>query len=167
MPEKKNLIIRKIAESELSFLDDMLYEAIFIPAGEEKLPGEIIKHPDLSQYTDHFGSRNGDICFTALVRDRLIGAVWTRLFRADSKGYGFVDSQTPELSMAVCREFRGRGIGKLLLRRIADELKKQGFRQVSLSVDKRNFAFGFYQKSGFDIVKSKDTSAVMVKRLAD
>jgi ribosomal-protein-alanine N-acetyltransferase len=44
-----------------------------------------------------------------------IGAAWLRLWSKDEQGYGFVDVHTPELSMAVRPEFRGQGIGTLLL----------------------------------------------------
>jgi GNAT superfamily N-acetyltransferase len=40
---------------------------------------------------------------------------------AGETGCGFVDSETPELSVAVRPEYRGRGIGTLLLRRLLAE----------------------------------------------
>jgi hypothetical protein len=43
---------------------------------------------------------------------------------------------------------RHKGIGNLLLKEMIGELTGQNYTQVSLSVDKRNDAFGFYQRNG-------------------
>jgi hypothetical protein len=41
------LAIREIHRSELAFLKEMLYQAIFIPEGQSPLLKNIIEHPDL------------------------------------------------------------------------------------------------------------------------
>ncbi len=46
--ECKNMIIRKLKKTETEFLEDMLYEAIFIPEEHEPLPREVIKDKSLS-----------------------------------------------------------------------------------------------------------------------
>jgi ribosomal protein S18 acetylase RimI-like enzyme len=157
-------VIRKIQANEITFLDEMLYQAIFIGEEETRLPRGITKNPELSKYISDFGQES-DICFVAEINGILIGAVWTRLFRESEKGYGFVDDRTPELSMAVLKTYRHIGIGTLLLRQILLELTRQDYQQVSLSVDKRNYAFSFYQKFGFNIIGSDEKSAILVKKL--
>lgn len=157
-------LIREIRQSEISFLDEMLYEAIYIPEGGEKLPKGIIHHPDLYRYIKDFG-QNGDTCFIAELQGELIGGIWTRLFSENGKGYGYVDEKTPELSMAVYKPFRRLGIGKQLLDKMLNKLTDLGYIQVSLSVDKQNHAFDFYIKHGFKILESTDKSATMIKKL--
>jgi len=161
----KNIpVIREIDQSELLFLDDMLNEAIFIPEGVDKLSRDIIKHPDLYKYIKDFG-QIGDICLVAELQGKLVGAIWTRIFSENDKGYGFVDKDTPELSMALYEEYRHKGIGKILLKEMIHKLTEQGYRQVSLSVDKQNYAYGFYKRNGFKKHESTDKSVTMIKKL--
>ena len=40
-----SLIVRPITKAEIGFLDRMLYNAIFVPPGNERLPDNIIEHP--------------------------------------------------------------------------------------------------------------------------
>ena len=157
-------IIREIQPVETPFLDEMLYQAIFIAEGERKLPRGITKHPELSRYIKNFGQK-GDFCLVAESCGTLVGAIWIRLFTENEKGYGYVDDQTPELSMAVLEPYRHKGIGDLLLKEIIQKLTGQNYAQVSLSVDKLNYAYDFYCKYGFEIFESTEKSAILVKQL--
>jgi ribosomal protein S18 acetylase RimI-like enzyme len=161
---KNKINIRGIRESELAFLDDMLYEAIFVPEGKEKPSKDVINLPEVARYIKNFG-RTGDICLVAELKGELVGAIWIRLFSKDEPGYGFVDESTPELAMAVRTENRSQGIGKLLMEKMLQRLKAEGYKQVSLSVDKINYAYDFYLKCGFEVVDSTEDSYTMVKRL--
>lgn len=154
--------IRDIKHSELAFLKEMLYQAIFVPEGEPPLTKEIIEHPDLAKYIEGFG-RDGDLCLVAKLNGKLVGAALARLFSEQDKGYGFVDSQTPELSMAVLEGYRNIGIGSKLLTGVLNELKNKGYRKASLSVDKSNSALNLYLKFGFKILSSTATSVTMIK----
>jgi ribosomal protein S18 acetylase RimI-like enzyme len=158
------LLIREIRQTEISFLDDMLYEAIFIPAGLEKLPKEIINQPELSRYIKNFGQAC-DICLVAEFGGKLIGAIWTRIYNENEKGYGFVNTATPELSMALFEEYRHRGIGALLLKEMIQKLIEHNYKQVSLSVDRKNYAYDFYKRFGFEIFDLNEKDAIMIKKL--
>lgn len=68
------------------------------------------------------------------------------------KGYGNINEQTPEFAISVFREYRGKGIGTALMRYILELLKKEGYKQTSLSVQKDNYAVKMYQKVGFEII---------------
>jgi ribosomal protein S18 acetylase RimI-like enzyme len=159
-----SLIIRPINKSEIGFLDKMLYDAIFVPAGNERLPDNIIEHPEISKYIKDFG-REGDSCLVAEINGELVGAVWTRRFNVTNKAYGFVDSDTPELSMAVYEQFRKEGIGTILLKTMIKALTDEGYKQISLSVDKINYAYNLYKKIGFKDYKSVDDSMTMIIQL--
>jgi ribosomal protein S18 acetylase RimI-like enzyme len=138
------LIIREIKPEEFPFLQEMLYQAIFVADENTVLPREIIEQPDLKRYIKDFG-QDADFCLVAQQYENLLGAIWIRLMN----GYGFVDCETPELSMAVLKEYRGKGIGKRLLETMIDRLKYNRFKRISLSVDKDNFAHELYKKHGF------------------
>jgi len=158
------IVIREIGNTEIFHLDYFLYEAIFMPEGQDKPDKEIIKLPVLSRYTKDFGKET-DLCLVADLQGNLIGAIWTRIFGKDEKGFGYVDSKTPELSMSVNNNYRQQGIGTNLLTVMIDKLTKLDYKHVSLSVDKRNYAYKLYQKFGFEIVQSDEMSVTMIKQL--
>ncbi|MGE5356638.1 MAG: GNAT family N-acetyltransferase [Deltaproteobacteria bacterium] len=158
------VVIRELKNDELSHLDNFLYDAIFIPEGQEKPDKEIIKLPELSGYIKNFG-KDTDHCLVAELNGELIGAIWTRIFSEEKKGFGFVDSKTPELSMSVVENYRKKGIGTKLLKAMLKKLNLLEYGQVSLSVDKQNFAMRLYQKFGFEAVKSDEKSAILIKRI--
>lgn len=161
---KLMMTIRVIEPHEYVFLEEMLYEAIYIPEGSGPLPKDIIRVPDLMRYIEDFG-RKEDCCLVAEVEGKCIGAIWTRVFDKESKGYGYVDECTPELSMALDKTYRGHGIGTKMIRQMLELLKTLEYAQVSLSVDERNRAFNLYEKFGFETVSSHEGSHIMVKKL--
>lgn len=161
-----NIKIREIDKSEIPQLDIFLYEAIYIPEGQEKIDKEIIKLPELSRYIKDFGQDN-DICLVAESENKLIGAIWTRIYSTTERGYGYVDSKTPELSISVLKEYQRKGVGTRLLKKMIVKFKEYEFEQVSLSVDLQNYALRLYQKFGFVIFESDDKSATMIKKLTE
>lgn len=161
-----SIIIRPIKRSETGFLDKMLYNAIFVPPGNDRLPDNIIEHPEISKYIKDFG-REGDSCFVAEVNGELTSAVWTRLFNETNKAYGFVDNNTPELAMAVCEQFRKKGIGTSLLKKMIADLTDKSYERVSLSVDIINYAYYLYKKTGFIDYKIVDGSMTMILELKE
>jgi ribosomal protein S18 acetylase RimI-like enzyme len=52
-----------------------------------------------------------------------------------------------------------------MLKEMFNKLTLLEYDQVSLSVDKQNFAMRLYQKFGFETVESDDKSATMIKRI--
>jgi ribosomal protein S18 acetylase RimI-like enzyme len=156
--------IREIKPNEYEFLREMLYEAIYFPAGTEKLPISIVDEPWLSKYVENFG-RKGDFAFVLVDKNELVGAVWSRLFTEDKAGYGFVDAQTPEFSIAVKEQYRNQGLGNLLMQKLFAKLNSEGFEKLSLSVDKRNSAVNLYLRIGFEVVDKEGTAYKMLKKL--
>ncbi len=156
--------IRSINQDETPQLQSFLYDAIFVPDGVKKPDKKIINLPELLTYIKDFG-KDTDLCLVADLDGTLVGAIWVRLFSENEKGFGFVDKETPELSMSVKENYRNRGIGKKLLTSMIERLKILDYKQVSLSVDISNFAFKIYLNFGFEIVKSDKKSAIMIKRL--
>lgn len=153
--------IRNIHPQEIPVLDDFLYEAIFIPQGVEPPPRSIIEQDDLQVYVRGFGDDPHDHCLVAEVDGKIAGAVWVRIM----DDYGHVDDQTPSLAISLYKEYRGQGIGTQLLHQMMDLLRKEKYAQVSLSVQKENYALRMYQKAGFKIVEDRGDEVLMVARL--
>ena len=89
------------------------------------------------------------------------------LFRHDAPGYGYVDEQTPELSIAVVPSRRGRGFGDELLRALMDRARLEGYTALSLSVERENPALKLYERFGFRPVEERGDTLVMKADLHD
>lgn len=157
-------IIRPIQANEHFFLKEMLYEAIFVPEGDEPTPHEFLDEPHVARYYRDFG-REGDGAFVLEIDGNLVGAIWARQLPACEQGYGFVDAETPELSMAIRPEYRGLGFGRQLLETLFEDLRTANIAQVSLSVDTRNRAVDLYRRCGFQVVAESGTAFTMLKKL--
>ena len=150
-------IIRKLRQNEINLLDTFLYEAIFIPEGVQAPPKDIIEHPDLQIYVADFGKKD-DECYVAEVDGKVVGAAWTLIIN----DYGHVDAETPSLSIALLKEYRNLGIGTKLMKQILLTLKERGYKQVSLSVQKINYAVNLYKKLGFEVAHENEEDYVMI-----
>ena len=159
-----SLVIRPLLPQEHSILREFLYLGIFNEDGNPNLPMNIVDEPCLIKYIKEFGKKD-DICLVAEVDSEIIGAIWTRLFDDEHKGYGYYDDTTPELSMSVKEEFRGKRVGNMLLSSMKKLLKEQSYKQVSLSVSKNNFATNLYIKFGYIIIEERETDYLMLVNL--
>lgn len=133
----------------------MLYEALFVPPGEAPFDRSIIHDDGLVRYHRGFGTEPGDVGRVAFDRaGEPIGAAWVRQLR----GYGFVDDDTPELSVAVAAQHRAAGVGSALLAALLDAVPR-----MSLSVDRRNPALRLYERLGFEVVRVDGDTLVMLR----
>jgi ribosomal protein S18 acetylase RimI-like enzyme len=144
--------IRPAALADEPFLCEMLYEAIYVPVGEQAPPRSIVAHPDVARYLAGWG-RDGDLGVIAedTATGGPIGAAWLRLWTKDNHGYGFVDTETPELLVAIRRGHRGKGVGTSLMNELLRTTRSR-CRAVSLSVWPENPAKRLYFRLGFEIV---------------
>ena len=161
MKNMMNYSIRKIRHDEVGVLDTFLYEAIFIPEGFEPPHKDIIKEPELQVYVDEFGSKAGDICFIAEAEGLIVGAVWVRIM----EDYGHVDDETPSLAISLLKEYRDHGIGTELMKRMIKELRTQGYKKASLSVQKSNYAVRLYKRVGFEVSRENEEEYIMICHL--
>ena len=145
----------------MPLLNDFLYEAIFIPEGVAAPPKSIIELEDLQVYLQDFGRRPDDHCLVAEVDGKVIGAVWVRVM----DDYGHIDNSTPSLAISLYKNYRDHGIGTQLLQRMLDLLREKGYRQVSLSVQKANYALRMYQKAGFEVIADRGEEVLMLCRI--
>lgn len=156
--EKPSFVIRSLQINEASLLRDFLYEAIFVPEGMNAPPRNVVDLPELQVYIQDFGSRIGDYSLVAESFGRVLGAVWVRLMN----DYGHVDDQTPSLAISLYAAYRGKGIGTALLQAMFGLLYSEGYKKVSLSVQKANPAARLYERLGFKTVRETDEEYVMV-----
>lgn len=130
------IALRPLIPSDEPFLWEMLYQALYVPPGQPPLSRDLIQSPELRPYVEGWGGLS-DIGWLALDDEIPVGAVWFRLLVGTNRGYGYVDDTTPELSIAVLPEYRGQGIGTMLLRQLL-ELSPLPYSAISLSVDAEN-----------------------------
>lgn len=154
------LKIREMRPEEFGLLDEFLYQTIFTAPGEPRPPRSIAAEPALRAYIEGFG-RPDDTAVCAGENGAVVGAAWARLMR----GYGFVDEMIPELAVSVLPEYRGRGIGTVLLAALIDRCDALGFPAISLSVRRANPAIHLYEKLGFREASGNDEEAVLMLSL--
>ena len=152
---------RMIRTDEIPLLDDFLYEAIFIPEGVAAPPRSIIENEELQVYVRDFGRQPDDRCLVADCGGKIVGVVWTRVMN----DYGHMADDVSSLAMSLYKEYRNKGIGTALLERMLQLLREDGYKQVSLSVQKSNYAFRMYRKAGFEVMKETDEEYIMMCNL--
>jgi len=151
-------MIRKGSPADVPFMKSMLAHAYGwrVNAFDADIP--------LTRYVDNWG-RRGDVAVIAHETGNRVGAAWMRLFRASEPGYGFVDEQTPELSISVVPSRRRHGVGQELLDALVERARAEGHAQVSLSVEQDSPAVAFYERNGFESAGESQGGLVMVKLL--
>lgn len=151
-------MIRRGGVPDLPFLRNLLRHAYHwrVNVYETEIP--------VSRYVDRWG-RAGDTVVIALDESRPVGAAWYRLYPESAPGYGFVDEQTPELTIAIVPGKRGRGFGTELLEALLERARGEGYAQISLSVQKDSDQEAFYAQHGFERAADKGNAATMVARL--
>ena len=83
--------------------------------------------------------------------------VWLILAREGDAAIGFalaraVASEAELLLLAVRRGAQGRGIGKMLLERFAEEAKGRGATRLHLEVREGNHALSLYERANYNLV---------------
>jgi GNAT superfamily N-acetyltransferase len=146
---------RDVDLQDLRFLRDMLRHAYHWRMAQD---------PDLPvfRYVQNWG-RRGDAGVVAFDGPNIYGAAWYRLFPEHAPGFGFVDEETPELTVAVVPSHRGHGTGGELLEALLARARKEGFSRVSLSAELGQTRF--YEKHGFQEVRREDGTVTMVADL--
>jgi GNAT superfamily N-acetyltransferase len=157
--------IRPARPDDGGFIGEMLVEAVNWSPERYLSPDRIFSAPELAHYVTGW-PRQGDLGVVAEANERPGGAAWLRFFPVSDPGYGFVGAGVPELSIGVAASWRGRGVGRALLRAVADQARSAGIGQISLSVGRRNYAHRLYLDEGYKIVDSSDAASdTMIKEL--
>lgn len=149
--------------NDLSFLKKMLFEAFYWRQNISKPDFEkCLQRADIKYLLEDWG-RKGD---TGIIAEddhnNPIGAAWYRFWTEGKHSYGYISESIPELTLAVSEEWRGKGVGRELIKRLIAEAKKQNLTKVSLSVEKENFAVNLYQKVGFKVYTDNPGDYIML-----
>jgi uncharacterized damage-inducible protein DinB/ribosomal protein S18 acetylase RimI-like enzyme len=157
--------VRPMTEADLPIVGEMLWEAAAVSDEVRALGMErALALPTVRKYLEGWG-RPGDAGVVAFDESGSLGAAWYRLFPAEAPGYGFIAADVPELSIGVSERARGRGAGGLLLDALLETAREQGYRALSLSVDRQNPAVRLYERKGFrdaGVSGPEETSVTMV-----
>ena len=62
--------------------------------------------------------------------------------------YGHVDDETPSFAISLYKEYRRKGIGTRLMEEMLENLRDQGYKRVSLAVQKANYAVKSIRRPG-------------------
>lgn len=151
-------IVREMATTEYPLLKEFCYESIFVPEGEPIPPRSVVEHPLMQVYYVDFGSEKHDIAFVAETHGKIVGAVWVRIM----DDFGHIDDDIPSFAIAVYKEYRGKGIGTALMKRMLTELQTYGYKQASLSCQKANRAVDLYRRLGFRVIRETEEEYIMV-----
>lgn len=156
------MIIRPIKKNEIMLLTEFLYEAIFQKDSNNLAPRTIIQDSSLWIYIEEFGTKKDDHCFVAEIDGKIVGAVWVRCIKA----FGHIEDNVPEFAISTYPQYRGKGIGTALMRKMLEHLKLYGYSKASLAVQKDNYAVEMYQKVGFTICDENEQEYHMICNLS-
>lgn len=104
--------------------------------------------PKLAIYEEFYGFTSKDLGLYILVDNQIAGAAWIRRLNSDHGSNGYIDDNTPILTVAVLPKYRGMGLGTQMLEQLFVEAGVL-YDQISLSVLRDSRALNFYQKHGF------------------
>jgi GNAT superfamily N-acetyltransferase len=158
----RDVNVRPLRTSNVEFLKEMVFLSLFKETG--LFDREILENKDIAKYYKAWDSKK-EIGFIARYNDKDIGAIWCRKFPFFDQGYGYVEDNIPEMGIAVFPEYRGRGLGQLLMDHLFNRLRHTGDNAISLSVHSSNPAKKAYVRNGFVPVRREGNSIVMLKKL--
>ncbi len=160
------MFLRTSQHSDMSFMKEMLYEAVFWrpnpnkPSFEEGLAA-----PGVSNALVDWGKRDGDIAVIALVDSSPAGAAWYRFYTDDNFIRGYVEETIPALVIAVHSDYRRQGIGRKMIEWLIDHASMHNIQKISLMVSKDNHAINLYRKCGFLEYADKGDSLLMLRKI--
>jgi len=152
------VVIRRGDRLDIPFLRSLLAHAYNWHVNE--LDTEI----SIAHYADGWG-RRGDAAVIAMEDGHSVGAGWYRLFSESIPGYGFLDDETPELTIVVVPSRQGEGIGAKLLEALLARARSDGFHRVSVSVERGKQEADSYLGSGFEQVAEHGNTLVLSRAL--
>lgn len=160
------IVFRAAQDSDIPFLREMLYEAVFWrPNPDKPCLEEGLAYPDVSISLADWGGRNGDTAVVATFNSIPVGAAWYRYWTADNFIRGFIDEITPVLVIGVHHDYRHQGIGTKMIEWLVDRAAEQDIQNISLMVSKANHAMQLYRNCGFMEYADKDDSLLMLRKV--
>jgi GNAT superfamily N-acetyltransferase len=153
--------LRPLEAADGPFLAEMLLEAVnWHPQRPRLSMSGALADPHLSHYVAGWPCP-GEGGVLAVADQQPIGAAWWRFFTPIDPGYGFVAADVPELAMGVVADWRGRGVGRALIRATMRAAAAHCHR-ISLSVERANRAWNLYASEGFRVLSRGPDSDIMI-----
>jgi GNAT superfamily N-acetyltransferase len=151
------IVIRRGDRLDVPFLRSLLPHAYsrHVSALETDVP--------IACYVDNWG-RRGDTALVAMDEGHSVAAGWYRLFKEGAHGYGFVDEQTPELTVVVVPSRQGEGIGQELLAGLLARARSDGHPGLSAAVEADYPERESLLAHGFEQVAQRGTTLTMLRR---
>ena len=157
--------VRAARQSDGAFLADMVVEAANWRPEAERRRHEVLAGADYQRYLTGW-MRPGDAGVVALSPGaEPVGAAWYRMFPRTEPGFAYIGTGVPELIIGVRPIWRSHGVGRLLVQRLCEHAREEGFGRISLSVERGNFAATLYRSEGFAVTSAGIGRDAMVKRL--
>lgn len=158
--------LRNAKQTDLPFLERMLYEAVFWRANPNKPSFEEgMANPEVRKSVANWGKRNGDTAVIATVNATPVGAAWYRYWTDDNFIRGYIDVQIPALVIGVVHNYRRLGIGQKMLEWLINRAAQDGIPKISLMVSKDNNAIHLYKQQSFLQYADKGDSLLMVRQI--
>lgn len=149
-------LTRPAAAGDAGFLADMLVLAVnWSPEWPARSRGQVLADPRTAHYITGWPGE-GDLGMVDEAGGEPAGAAWLRFLPESDPGYGFAAADVPELGIGVMPAWRGRGLGRALLRAVTGQARAAGIARISLSVQRRNFARQLYLAEGCQVVDSSE-----------
>ncbi len=125
----------------LNYINSLVEERAFIGAMSKKSLAEEKKW--MKQVLKSI-KKDEMMAFVAMEKRKLAGIVWAKRSELERERDNW------EISIGVIKEQRGKGVGKTLLLKIIEEVKRRSPNKIFIDVFKQNkIAFALYKKVGF------------------
>ena len=158
-----SLHLRPLDAGDQERLWRWLHIALWDPPPAPLRPIEVLQSPAVRIYAEAWG-RPGDLGVVGEVDGTPIGACWMRRLPAGT-GLASIDAETPQLGIGLEPRFQHQGHGRRLMLAALDAARREGCRQVSLTVHPQNPAIALYERCGFHHHGLRNTYRLMVATL--
>ena len=133
-------------------------ELYYRRSSEQKIVNDMVKLAKTPQdkedaiYTDFYGLTTKDLGLYALVDNEIAGAIWSRE----------LDSDVPQMCLAIVEKFKGQGIGSFMMEQFLQEAAAL-YDAVSIDISAKPKSMKFYENFGFE--RKNSDNFLMVKQL--
>lgn len=161
------ILLRPSEDSDLPFMKDMLYEAVFWRRDDKRPSYEeaFTSFPGVIKSLAEWSERDGDTAVIATLDGTPVGAAWYRYWTEENYIRGYMDDNVPVLVIGVHEDHRHKGIGTILIEGLIEQARKEGIPQMSLMVSMDNYALNLYQQQGFQKYSETEDSFTMVRNV--
>jgi ribosomal protein S18 acetylase RimI-like enzyme len=156
----RGLVVRAALEEDLPFLRKMLYEAANRPGAPWPAFDVSMEEARNRRFWSGW-MRVGDLGVVAEDATVPVGAAWIRRFAGEELS-AIDDPEVPVLAIAVERDYRGCGVGGLLMDALIEHARASGVRAISLTTGLFNdAAVRLYLSRGFAEVSRRGEGVQM------